>query len=353
MIPKKEGVVDLKDFRTISLVGSFYKIIAKVLANRLKKVLNRLVSKAQNAFVEGRQIMDASLIANEVLDAMEKRKEKGILCKLDMEKAYDQINWNFILTLLMEMGFGTKWIGWIRWCISTTSFSVHLNDSPVGYFRSSRGLRQGDPLSPYLFILGMEVFSLLVDKAVVGGFLTRYTLKGSNGASMNVSHLLFANDTLIFCRDSIDQVANVSWILLWFEALSGLQVNLEKSVIFPMGAVENIVQLVEELGCRVGTLPSTYLGLPLGLRQNSSRAWEGIEDKFRRRLSAWKRQYISKGGRLTLINSTLSNLPTYLLSLFRMPKSVKGTLEKIQRDFLWGGGSDARKIHLVNWEIVS
>ena len=112
--------------------------------------------------------------------------------------------------------------------------------------------------------------------------------------------------------------------------------------------MENIVQLAEELACRVGTLPSTYLGLPLSLGQNSSRAWEGIEDKFKRRLSAWKRQYISKGGRLTLINSTLSNLPMYLLSLFRMPKSVKGRLEKIQRDFLWGGGYNARKIHLVN-----
>ena len=117
--------------------------------------------------------------------------------------------------------------------------------------------------------------------------------------------------------------------------------------------MENIVQLAEELACRVGTLPSTYLGLPLSLRQNSSRAWEGIEDKFKRRLSAWKRQYISKGRRLTLINSTLSNLPTYLLSLFRMPKSVKGKLEKIQRDFLWGGGYNARKIHIVNWNTVN
>ena len=176
----------------------------------MKKVLDWLVSKAQNAFVEGRQIMDASLIANEVIDAMEKRKEKGILCKLDIKKAYDQIYWNFILTVLKEMGFGNKWIGWIKWCISTVSFSVLLNGSPMGNFQSSRGLKEGDPLSRYLFILGMKVFSLLVDKAVVGGFLSGYTLKGRNRASVNVSHMLFADDTLVFYRDSEDQMAYLS-----------------------------------------------------------------------------------------------------------------------------------------------
>ena len=129
----------------------------------------------------------------------------------------------------------------------------------------------------------------------------------------------------------------LSWILLYFEALSGLKVNLDKSVILLVGDVENIEQLACELGCKAGTLPSTYLGLPLGTRQNSVRIWEGIEERFRRGLTAWKRQYISKGGRLTLIRSTLSNLPIYLLSLFRLPKGVKSSMEKIQRDFLWGG----------------
>ena len=128
----------------------------------------------------------------------------------------------------------------------------------------------------------------------------------------------------------------LSWILLYFEALSGLRIYLDKSAILPVGKVENLNQLASELGCRVGSLPSSYLGLPLGSKLNSSRVWEGIEEKFGRRLVAWKSQYISKGGRLMLIRSTLSNMPMYMLSLFRMPKSVKNRLEKIQRDFLWG-----------------
>ena len=105
LIPKRRGAEDLKDFRPISLVGSLYKVIAKVLANRLKKVRNGLVNPAQNAFVEGRQILDASLIANEVINSMQKRKERGVLCKLDIEKAYDQINWSFILKVLKKDGF--------------------------------------------------------------------------------------------------------------------------------------------------------------------------------------------------------------------------------------------------------
>ena len=135
----------------------------------------------------------------------------------------------------------------------------------------------------------------------------------------------------------------LSWILLRFEAFSRLRIYLDKSAILPVGKVENLNQLANELGCRVGSLPSSYLGLPLGSKLNSSRVWEGIEEKFRR-----KRQYISKGGRLMLIRSTLSNMPIYMLSLFRMPKSVKNRLEKIQKDFLWGGGSTVRKIHLVS-----
>ena len=183
LIPKKEGVEDIKDFRPISMVGSLYKLLAKVLANRLKKVMSRLVNLAQNAFVEGRQILDAPLIANEVIDSILRRKEKGVLYKLDIEKAYDQINWNFIVMVLKKMGFGEKWVVCFKWCISTALFSILINGSPVGFFNSSKGLWQGDPLSSYLFV-----------KAVVGGYLSGYKFKGSEREGL-VSHLLFADDT--------------------------------------------------------------------------------------------------------------------------------------------------------------
>ena len=190
--------------------------------------------------MEGRQIQDASLIANEVIDSMVRRKEKGILCKLDIEKAYNQLNWKFLPMVLKEMGFGNKSIGWIQLCISTTSFSIIIKRSPASFFKSSRGLRQGDPLSPYLLVLEMEVFSILIDKAKMGGFFTCYNIWGRNGVSMNIAHFLFADDTMIFYKDSEEQMVFLSWTLLCFEALSRLRVNLEKSVILPVGDVENI-----------------------------------------------------------------------------------------------------------------
>ena len=131
LIPKKENEVDIKDYRPISLVGGLYKILAKVLDNRLRRVVGQLVSTAQNVFVEGRQILDAMLIANKAIDALLKRKDKGLICKLDIEKAYDHLNWNFLLGVMKKMGFMRKWLNWIKWCISTTTFSVLVNGTPL------------------------------------------------------------------------------------------------------------------------------------------------------------------------------------------------------------------------------
>ena len=170
-----------------------------------------------------------------------------------------------------------------------------INGSPTGFFKSSRGLCQGDPLSSYLFVLGMEVLSIPIDKATRGGYLAGYNFRNIFGDVTNVSHLLFVDDTLVFCKHSEDEMLNLRWILLYFEALSRLRINLDKSIIFPFGNVDNLNQLACKLGCRVRSLPSSYLGLPLGYKLNSTRVWEGIEEKFRRRLTAWKRQYISRG----------------------------------------------------------
>ncbi|KAJ9692984.1 hypothetical protein PVL29_011901 [Vitis rotundifolia] len=250
------------------------------------------------------------------------------------------------------MGFGARWRDWIWWCISTARFSILINGVPVGFFSNTKGLRQGDPLSPYLFVLGLEVFSILVRRAVEGGFLSGCCLRGRGGGEMMVTHLLFADDTIIFCEAKKEQVTKLSWILAWFEASSGLRINLAKSALIPVGEVVEVEEMAVELGCKVGSLPTVYLGLPLGAHHKATSMWDGVEERMRRRLAQWKRHYISKGGRITLIKSTLASMPTYHLSLFRMPKNVAKRLERIQRDFLWGGGNLEKKVHLINWEVV-
>jgi hypothetical protein len=141
LIPKKHNVSNIRDYRPISLIGSVYKLLAKVLANRFKGVLDGLILESQNAFVGGRQILDLGLIVNECLGSCIKSYLLGVICKLDIEKTYDHVNWECLMYLMEMMGFGSKWRRWIETCISTVQLFVLVNGSPAGFFSSSRGLQ--------------------------------------------------------------------------------------------------------------------------------------------------------------------------------------------------------------------
>jgi hypothetical protein len=305
----------VKDFRTISLVGGINKILAKILANRLSWL---------------------------------RQGDPGVLCKLDVEKAYDHVNWDFLLYLLQRCGFPIRWRNWIRFCISTIRFSILINGCPSGFLASSQGLRQ--VVSPLLFVVLMEALSWLMDRAVEGGFFFSGFLVGNQlGNEVMVTHLLFADDMLLFCEVDPYKIEQLGCVLTWFEAFSGLKINLGKFEMVPVGAVPNLEELAAILGCNRASLPMKYLGLPLGAQFKETTIWNPIIEKMECRLAGWKRLYLSKGGKVSLIKSTLSNLPTYFLSLFPIPVGVTHRFEKLQRDFLWSGLGMEFKFHLVSW----
>jgi len=180
------------------------------------------------ASIPGRQILDVALIANECIDSWIKSGNPSILCKLDIEKAYDHVSWSFLLEILEKTRFPSKWRKWISFCISTVRFSILINGEPAGLFSRSRCLRQGDPLSPLLFILVMEALSKLVFNAVEEGFLDGVQISNSRSEGVLILYLLFADDTIIFCKPNKGNLGYLKCILLIFEAMSDLRVNLLK-----------------------------------------------------------------------------------------------------------------------------
>jgi hypothetical protein len=173
---------------------------------------------------------------------------------------------------------------------------------------------------------------------------------GSGGLS--VSHLLYADDTILFCDTDPEQLMYIRLVLICFEVVSGLKVNMSKSEMVPIGEVVNLPVLADILCCNIGSLPMSYLGMPLGSSYKSTAIWNPIIEKMERRLAGWQRIYLSKGGKLTLFKSTLSSLPTYFLSLFTFPISVAQQLKRLQRNFLWGDSGEVSKHHLVSWDVV-
>jgi len=173
------------------------------------------------------------------------------------------------------------------------------------------------------------------------------------GNNVTVSHLLYADDTLLFCGADRSQVIKLNLILHIFEAVSGLHTNMSKSMIYPVNSVQNLVELAGIMCCNIGSFPTTYLGLPLGANFKANEIWSGIIEKFEKRLATWQMQYLSFGGRVTLINSVMDSIPTYHMSLFPIPAKVLEKLDRMRRNFLWEGNSKDHKFHLVKWAKVT
>jgi hypothetical protein len=241
---------------------------------------------------------------------------------------------------------------WIRRCVSTVWFSVLVNGSPFWFFSSSRGLRQSDPLSLLPFILVIQFLSRMLRRTEEGGYIKGFCVGSGASARMYIFHLLFADDTILFCDVNAEQLLYIHMNLTCFEAITALKVNMSKSEMLLVGVAWHLVEIVDILSCKIGSLSMTYLGMLLGAAFNSKSVWNPILEKMDQRLSGWKKLYLLKGRRITLLKGTFPSLPTYYLSLFQIPVSVVKRIERLQRKFLLAGMGDVFKHCLVGWDTI-
>lgn len=351
LIPKVSDPSSLNDYRPINLIGVISKVISKILANRIRRMISSVISESQSAFLSERYILDGPLMVNEILTWAKKSSVDVFLLKIDFEKAYDNVNWNFVLSIMNQMGFSDRWCMWIRGILRSASSSVLVNASPTFEFKCHKGLRQGDPLSPFLFILVMEAFSGMVSKACDVGIIKGIQLPDGGP---RISHLLYADDSIIIGEWAEDCIRNVVRLLRVFYVCSGLKINIHKSNLFGCGKrLEEVKAMASSIGCLHGSVPFKYLGLTVGANMNRIANWESVIKIFESRLATWKATALSIGGRSTLIRSVLASLPNYYFSLYKAPKKVIEILERCMKRFLWGGSSTAQKMHWVAWDTVT
>ncbi|KAJ0497121.1 putative RNA-directed DNA polymerase [Helianthus annuus] len=351
LVPKSADPVSLNGYRPINLVGVISKFLSKLLANRLKVVVGSVISEAQSAFLKGKFILDGPLVLNEVINWCKKNRKQAFILKIDFEKAYDNVNWNFLVDSMLQMGFPSLWVSWINGIVSSARSSVLVNGSPTFEFQCGKGLRQGDPISPFLFLMVMEVLACMIDKGVEVGVLNGIC---SPAEGPTISHLLFADDAVIIGDWSKVNLENVVRILRCFRICSGLKINLSKCNLFGLGVETPEVEgLASVVGCSVGGFPFKFLGVVVGANMNKISNWKPVSDVFDARLSRWKSSCLSIGGRVVLIKSVLQSLPGYYFSLFRAPVSVIKNLEGKIKKFLWGNVEGRRPMYWVNWDRVA
>lgn len=281
LIPKILGPRKVGDYRPIALCSTHYKIIAKIITGRIQPLLSDLISPHQSVFVPKRAISDNVLITHEILhffQTLKAKKHCAMAVKTDMSKAYDRIEWGFLKAVLNRLGFHATWIEWIMECVKTVTYSFLINRSPKGMVTPSRGLRQGDPLSPYLFILCTEVLSGLCMKGNDDGSLPGVRVACN---SPPINHLLFADDTMFFTKMSSRCCKTLVTILKRYEEASGKVINLTKSAItfFSKAPVEVKQRVKRSLKIRNEGGLGKYLGLPEYFGRKKKDIFTGIVDK--------------------------------------------------------------------------
>ena len=316
--------------RPISLCNVVYKLVSKVVANRLKLILGDLISPIQSAFVPGRLISDNTILAYEMTHHM-RRKRRGkdayMSLKLDMSKAYDRVEWPFL----------------------EVSYRFRVNGNLTEVVQPGRGLRQGDPISPYLFLLCAEGFSALLNKAKADGLISGIKLAPS---APRVNHLLFADDSLLLMEANLQSVETINSILQIYEEGSGQMINRDKSsVMFSPNITRNMKNLLlQVLGLGTEATDGKYVGLPTYIGRSRTKCFAYIKEKILKRLQGWKERLMSMAAKEILIKAVAQAIPTYAMACFDLSKSLCDDIGQRICRYWWSQNDTDKKMHWVGWE---
>ncbi|WVZ90567.1 hypothetical protein U9M48_036858 [Paspalum notatum var. saurae] len=307
LLPKGNDVKQIQQYRPICLLNVSFKIFTKVVTNRVVKIATRIIKPTQMAFLPGRNIMEGAVILHETIHELHTKKQNGVILKIDFEKAYDKVRWDFLQQSLRMKGFSPMVVG----CKPASKEEI-----------------QGDPLSPILFNIVVDMLAIILSRAKSNGQVRGVVPHLIEGG---LSILQYADDTVLFLDHDLEQAKKLENDSLH---LSGLKINFHKSEIFCFGQAKECESLYSTLfGCKVGEYPFRYLGLPMHFRKLNNKDWKLIEDRIEKKLSNWKGKMLSYGGRLVLLNSVLSSLPMFMISFFE-------------------NDSHKKKYRLVKWPLV-
>nr|XP_043629994.1 uncharacterized protein LOC122601294 [Erigeron canadensis] len=294
-------------------------------------------STNQFAFVPSRRIADNILLTQELMHNYH-RKSGPPRCafKVDIQKAYDTVDWEFLKLVLHDFRFPEQVVNWVMACVSSTSFSISVNGNLYGYFKGKRGLRQGDPISPYLFTLVMEVLTLKLQQLVQNSLNFRYHNKCEKQRLVN---LCFADDLFLFSRGDVDSARVILEALSVFKDVSGLVPSITKSTVFFCNVTTHVRNAIMGImPFDEGQLPIKYLGVPLISTRLVYRDCMILVERLDKRIDNWKNKTLSLAGRIQLIRSVLSSMYIYWASVFILPARIVRELEKKLRGFLWNHG---------------
>lgn len=352
LIPKIDAPLRVTDFRPISVCNLLYKVISKLIARRMQPLMANMIANTQTAFIPGREISENVILLREIIHSFKRpfNNDQQFILKADLAKAFDWINWDYLFYLLPLYGFPMVFCQWVKACVTSTKFTILLNGSGDGFFKPTRGLRQGCALSPYLFIIAMDPLSRMLSASLNSG-LIRGLRMARQSAPITCS--LFADDLLLIGKLTQQEVALLLQTLNSFSIVSGLSINQAKSKVwFSSNSTEESKKILMDLmSVAEADLEEKYLGCPISVE--GDKAFDYLIDRFEKRLNHWKSNFLSHAGRLVLIKSVLESLPIYAMGTIIIPNHVITKLTAIVKNFFWGGRHDKRSMAYVAWDAIT